>query len=133
MRTNREIIAAHYDAAAHGDLAGMTADFAPEIRWIEAEGFPTAGRYTGADEIGASVFAAIATDWDGFGMHADELLESGDTVVALGRYRGIHRRTGRALDARAVHVWRLADGAITGFEQIADTRLVADAAEAVGA
>ena len=113
---NREIIEAHYAAGAQGDLAGMMADFDPRIRWVEAAGFPL-------------VFAVIAGEWDGFGMRVDELHEDGDTVIAIGRYVATHRRSGRALDARTVHIWRLTGGRITGFEQLTDTRLVAEAAE----
>ncbi len=126
---NREIIEAHYAAGAQGDLAGMMADFDPRIRWVEAAGFPLAGAYVGPEEIGSRVFAVIAGEWDGFGMRVDELHEDGDTVIAIGRYVATHRRSGRALDARTVHIWRLTGGRITGFEQLTDTRLVAEAAE----
>lgn len=127
--THRDLVAAHYAAGARGDLAGMLADFAPDIRWTEAAGFPLAGTYVGPDEIRDRVLAVIAAEWDGFGMRVDELVGDAGTVVAIGRYVGTHRRTGRPLDARAVHVWRLGGDKITGFEQITDTRLVALAAE----
>lgn len=126
--SNRELVAAHYAAAERGDLAGMMADFDDDISWVEAAGFPLGGEYRGRDEITACVFAAIAASWDGFGMRVDELHESGDTVIAVGRYLGAHRGTGRRLDARAVHIWRVEAGRIVAFEQLTDTKLVAEAA-----
>ena len=122
-------VSAHYAAGARGDLAGMMADFAPDIEWVEAAGFPLAGTYRGPSEIAGQVFARIAAEWEGFGMVPDELFESGETVIALGRYVGTHRATGLELEARAVHVWRFTGALITGFEQVTDTLLVARAAE----
>ncbi|WP_416442851.1 nuclear transport factor 2 family protein [Leucobacter sp. HNU] len=126
--THRDIVAAHYAAGARGDLAGMLADFAPDISWTEAAGFPLAGTYTGPDEIRDRVLAVLNAEWDGFGMRVDELVGETGTVIAVGRYVGTHRRTGRPLDARAAHIWRLDGDRIVGFEQITDTRLVALAA-----
>lgn len=127
--THSERVSAHYAAGERGDLAGMLADFAPDIAWVEAAGFPLAGTYRGPTEVAERVFAPIAAEWDGFGMVPDELIERGDTVIALGRYVGTHRTTGHQLSARAVHIWRLAGTQITGFEQVADTLLIARAAE----
>lgn len=122
--SNVEIVAAHYDAAARGDLPAMLADFDAAITWVEAAGFPLAGTYTGPDEVRDLVFAAINAEWKGFGMHVDEFVDQGSTVIALGRYRGTHRRTGRVLDARTAHIWRIEAGKLVGFEQITDTLLV---------
>ena len=124
---NRTPVEAHYEAAAHGDLDGMTADFADDIVWVEAAGFPLAGAYRGRDEIAQRVFAALTAEWDGFGMIPERFVEQDGTVVAIGRYIGTHRATGKALDARAVHIWKVEGDAIVGFEQIMDTALVAAA------
>lgn len=121
-------VSAHYDAGARGDLPGMMASFDPKITWVEAAGFPLAGLYTGPEAIAEGVFALIAKEWSEFGMHVDEFVESGDSVIALGHYRGAHRATGRILDARTAHIWRFSNDKIVGFEQITDTLLVALAA-----
>ncbi len=122
--SNIDLVAAHYAAAARGDLPGMLADFDPGITWVEAAGFPLAGVYTGPEEITSSVFGAITSEWRGFGMHVDEYVAQGDTVVALGRYLASHRASGRELDARTVHIWRVRAGKLVGFEQLTDTLLV---------
>ena len=75
----------------------------------------------------AGVFARIAADWDGFEAVPEELLDAGDTVVALGRYRGTCKATGGKINAQMVHVWRIADGKATAFQQYADTLMVARA------
>lgn len=126
--THIERVSAHYAASAKGDLDGMMADFAPDIEWVETAGSPLAGTYQGRAEIAGRVFSVIAEEWEGFGMVPDELLEQGDTVIALGRYVGRHRVTGSHLDARTVHIWRLTETHITGFEQVADTLLIVRAA-----
>lgn len=126
---NQELVSAHYASGARGDLSGMIEHFDARITWIEAKGFPFAGVYSGTTAVCEQVFARINAEWEGFGMHVDELLECGDTVIALGQYCGVHRETGRALAARTVHVWRIANQKIIGFEQITDTLLVAMAAD----
>lgn len=124
-----DLVAAHYDAAARGDLAGMTADFDPRITWVEAAGFALAGTYTGPEEIAARVFGAIAAEWRGFGMHVDEYVAQTGTVIALGRYRATHRSSGRELDARTVHIWRVRGDKLVGFEQLTDTAIVEQASQ----
>jgi ketosteroid isomerase-like protein len=127
---NVEIIRAQYAAGQRGDLAGMVADFAPDIAWTEMAGFPLAGTYHGTDEIVEKVFAQIPQDWDGFRVNVDELLDAGDTVVAVGSYSATCKATGKSMSPRIVHVWRLRDGKIVGFEQFVDTLEVALALEA---
>ena len=90
-------------------------------------GFPYAGTYTGPDALLNGVFARIGADWDGFGFKLDRLVDGGDTIVAIGTYWGTCRRTSRKMQARAVHVWEMAEGKLLRFEQFADTKLVADA------
>jgi ketosteroid isomerase-like protein len=66
-----------------------------------------------------------ATEWDGFAVQIDEIVDAGDTIVAFGRYLGTYKATGRAQHAQMAHVWRIAGGRAVRFQQYADTLGVA--------
>ena len=123
------IVRAIYDAFAAGDIAAVLARMSPDMVWNEAENFPYAdgNPYVGADAILAGVFGRIASEWDGFAAVPDEILDAGDTLVALGRYRGTCKATGGTMNAQMAHVWRVADGKATAFQQYADTLAVSRA------
>ena len=112
-----------YEAFAKGDVPAVLAAMSPDIVWNEAENYPYAdgNPYRGPDAILAGVFARIGSEWDGFAAVPEEYIDGGDTIVVLGRYRGTYRASGRSMDAQMVHVWRLADGRITRFDQRVDT------------
>ncbi len=128
--SNADIIRAHYAASDRGDVAGMIAPLAADVRWTEAAGFPYAGTYVGPDAVVAGVFDRLGEDWDSYTLTIDEVIDGGDVVVGIGTYTGTHRRTGRSFDARVAHVWRLRDGQAVAFEQFTDTALVARALHA---
>ena len=124
MRSSpREIIKSLYDAFARGDAATVLGMFDPGIVWNEAENIPYADRnpYIGPQQVAEGVFGRIMTEWDGFTVTPEKLLQDGDTVVAIGRYRGTFRATSQRLDAQFVHVWTLQGGRVTQFQQYADT------------
>ena len=120
---NVAVVRGIYDAFGSGDVPAVLGAMSPDIVWNEAENFPLAdgNPYVGPDAILNGVFARLGADWDGFALTIDELLDAGDAVVALGRYRGTSRATGRAVDAQLVHLWRIAGGKATGFQQLTDT------------
>jgi len=126
---NVALIRAIYDAFAAGDIAGVLGAMSPDIVWNEAENFPYADRnpYRGPEAVLHGVFARIGAEWDGFEVVAEELIDGGDTVVALGRYRGVCKASGRAIDAQLAHVWRVEGGRAAAFQQYADTLQVARA------
>ncbi len=126
---NVDVVRAVYDGFAKGDIHGVASRMSPDIVWNEAENFPLADRnpYRGSEAIIAGVFGRLGAEWDGFAALPDELLDAGDTVVALGRYRGTSRATGRSINAQMVHVWRLVDGKVTAFQQYTDTLQIARA------
>jgi ketosteroid isomerase-like protein len=121
---NAQIIKDHYAASDRGDLAGMLAPLADDIRWTEAAGFPYAGTYVGPEAVAANVFERIQHDWNDYTLAIDEIIDGGDTVVGIGTYSGTHATTGRFFAARVAHVWRLAGGRVVAFEQFTDTELV---------
>ena len=112
-----------YDAFAAGDVPGVLGRMAPDIIWNEADNFPYAdgNPYVGPAAVAAGVFQRCATEWDGFAVEIDEILDAGDTVIGLGHYTGTYRATGRAMRTQLVHVCRIANGKLVRFQQYADT------------
>jgi ketosteroid isomerase-like protein len=101
----------------------------PDIVWNEAENFPYAdgNPYVGPQAIAEGVFARCIDEWDGFAVSVEEILDAGDTIVALGRYGGSCKATGKAMNPQLAHVWRIADGKAVAFQQYVDTLQVARA------
>jgi hypothetical protein len=129
---NVAVVRAIYAAFATGDVPGVLGRMSPDIVWNEAENFPYAdgNPYLGPEAVANGVFARCIGEWDGFAVNMDDLLDAGDRVVALGRYAGTHKATGRAMNPQVAHVWTITDGLATRFQQYADTL---DAARATGA
>jgi uncharacterized protein len=119
----REIIESLYEAFGKGDAATVLNLFDPGIVWNEAENFPYADRnpYIGPQQVAEGVFGRLMAEWEGYTVTPEKLLQDGDTVVALGRYRGTFRATSQPLDAQFVHVWTVEGGRATRFQQYADT------------
>jgi len=126
---NVDLVRGIYDAFAAGDVPSVLGAMSPGMVWNEADNFPLADRnpYVGHDAIVQGVFARLAEQWDGFAVEIDELLDAGDTVVALGYYVGSHRATGKAIRAQLAHVWRIESGKTKSFQQYTDTLQVARA------
>ena len=120
---NVALVRGIYDSFAAGDVPAVLGAMSPDTVWNEAENFPLADRnpYVGPDAILQGVFMRLGESWDGFGVEVDELLDAGDTVVALGHYVGSHKGTGKAVRAQLAHVWRLEDGKAKSFQQYTDT------------
>jgi ketosteroid isomerase-like protein len=124
MTTPLEIIQEHYAASARGDLDAMLAPLGPAAEWIEMAGFPYTGTYRGVDEIRDGVFARIGSEWTDYQAVPEELVATGEHVIAFGTYSGTFTATGRSMRARFVHHWTVRDGRVVRFEQFTDTHLV---------
>ena len=124
---NVALIRAIYDAFAAGDVPGVLGRMDPAMVWNEAENFPYAdgNPYVGPEAVAQGVFLRCATEWDGFAVQVDEIVDAGDTIVAFGRYLGTYKATGKAQTTQMAHVWRVADGKAVRFQQYADTLGVA--------
>ncbi|HEV7396280.1 MAG TPA: nuclear transport factor 2 family protein [Pyrinomonadaceae bacterium] len=120
-------VKAVYAAFAKGDVPGVLGFLSPQIAWTEAEGFPYGGTYNGPNAVLEGVFMRLGTEWDGFAAVPDEFIDAGDTVVALGKYSGTYKATGKSFQANFAHVWTLQDGKALRFVQYVDTFLVQQA------
>jgi uncharacterized protein len=125
-QANVELVRGVYDAFARGDVDTVFAAMTPGIEWDESEGMPYGGVYHGREAIVENVFGPILADVDGFTANPDEVLALDEARVFA---RGKHGGTGAAgpVDARFVHIWTIADGKVSRYEQLADTRKFCDA------
>ena len=126
-KENVAVVQGIYDAFGRGDVGAVLGAMSPDIVWHEAESFPYSDRnpYVGPQAVAEGVFGRILNEWDGFQVAPDEILDAGDAVVMLGRYRGICKASGKAQHPQVVHVWRVKDGKAIRFQQYADTLHVA--------
>ncbi|PWE16876.1 ketosteroid isomerase [Marinicauda salina] len=123
---NLALVQGAYDAFAEGDVEGVTAVMADDIVWNEAENFPYAdgNPYVGPDAVVEGVFARLGSEWDYWRLDVEDLLASGETVVARGRYQARHAETAAEINAQFVHFWTIEDGELARFQQYADTAQV---------
>lgn len=119
-----------YDAFAKGDIPTVLGSLSADIAWTEAEGFPYGGTYHGPKAILEGVFMRLGSEWEGFAAVPDEFVDGGDTVVALGKYSGTYKRTGKSFQANFAHVWKMSDGKAIRFVQYVDTLVVQRALQA---
>jgi len=124
-----DIARAFYTAVEGGDLPGGLALIADDCRWTEMESFGSAGVYVGPDAVRDNIFVRIGTEWEGFSMTVDRILDSGSMAVGVGTYAGTCKATGKAFAARVTHVFDTRDGRIVSFEQFTDTAAIAAARE----
>jgi ketosteroid isomerase-like protein len=127
--TNKEIIRGLYESFASGDVAAVTAAFADDISWTEADGFPLAGTYIGPQAVVENVFMRLGEFSENWGVVVGRLVADGDTVVADGKYTWNHKKSGAPCEVRMAHVWKLADGKAISFLQHVDTARVRELIE----
>ena len=114
-----QIVADHYDASSRGDLPGMIAAFAPEMRWRSMAPAPL--DLTGPDAIVENVFARFAGRYESFRVEVGELLPAGeDDVFMVGHYVG-RSHGGEDFRIRVCHRWTVSGDRIIAFEQFGDS------------
>lgn len=118
-----------YASFADGDIPAVLGAMHDDIEWIEAENFIYAdgSPYRGPQGVLEGVFARLGAEWDDFHATPSQILPGEATVVAIGRYTGSYKATGRSIDAQFCHVWSLDGGKVRRFQQFTDTAQVRDA------
>jgi len=118
------LVRSAYDLFARGDIPAVLELIDPEVEWIEAEGGPFAGTYRGPQAVLEGVFGRIGSEWENFVVQPETVVAQGDTVIAVGTYRGTYRATSKPMEARFAHVWEMSDGRLRRLEQIADSAML---------
>ena len=133
MKTNKnkEVIDTIYKAFATGDMPTVLGAMHPEIEWNEAESnsLSDGNPYIGPDAILNGVFARLGERHEYFSLQDIELHNmSNNKVLATLRYDAKVKKTGKAYNAQAAHLWTFNDdGKIIAFQQYVDTKKLAEA------
>lgn len=125
MTQQTEIIRAFYDALSNGDAARAMALMADDIEWITMWHYKVDG--LGPQKVAEGLLVPLMAEWSAFALTPTEYIAEGETVVTLGRFVGVHRTSGKPVDAGYAHVWTVRDGRIARFRQYIDTLAVAQA------
>ena len=128
--SNLDSVKSLYQAFAEADIPSVLGLLSADIEWTEAEGFPYGGTYNGPHAVLTGVFMRLGTEWEGFAAVPDEFIDGGDKIVALGKYSGKYKATGKSFQANFAHVWKVQDGKAIRFIQYVDTLLIHRALEA---
>jgi ketosteroid isomerase-like protein len=128
--SNLDSVKQVYQAFAEGDIPSVLGFLNADIVWTEAEGFPYGGTYHGPKAVLEGVFMRLGSEWIGFAAVPDEFVDGGDTVVALGKYSGKYKATGKQFQSNFAHVWKIQNGKAVRFTQYVDTLLVQRAVQA---
>ncbi|MEV0221654.1 nuclear transport factor 2 family protein [Streptomyces sp. NPDC050704] len=122
-----DVVRRQYLASAAGDLEALRATLAPDVEWTEMAGFPLAGTYRTPTGVTSGVMEKLGADWDGWAAHDDTYVVDGENVVVLARYTATNKGTGKPIDVRVAHHFKVRGGLIVRFEQFVDTAKVRDA------
>ncbi|WP_340268482.1 nuclear transport factor 2 family protein [Sphingobium mellinum] len=110
-----DVVKKVYAAVAEHDLDTFKSLMHPDVVVIEAGSLPYAGRYEGPEGF-TRLLVALDECWDEFNCSEFDYLESGDTVVAIFRFRAKSRRSDKRIDMRIAEHWKVRDGKISFLE-----------------
>ncbi|MGB6300644.1 MAG: nuclear transport factor 2 family protein [Rivularia sp. (in: cyanobacteria)] len=124
---NIQVIQELYRAFREQDYDAFRRITTDDLEWIQNEGFPGGAIRKGASEVIKGVFQANNNNWKNFTYNIEEFLDAGNSVIAIGRYSGYNRITGKPMSAAATHIYNLRDGKVCRFRMYADTKTIWDA------
>jgi ketosteroid isomerase-like protein len=113
---NVELVRRHYENWNRGDTDGVIAAFAPDVEWHGHPRLPEPGPYRGRLEV-ERWMAQFREAWGELSARPVELLDAGDSVVALVHMTGRGRGSGVEVQGGVdVHVMTLEADGISYFQ-----------------
>jgi ketosteroid isomerase-like protein len=117
-----------YAAFGRGDLPGILAKLSDDVVW-ESEG-PAAISSSGIRHGKAETqgfFEGLNNDFTDHNLTISDYVESGDTVMTLGRYTATAKTSGRKVDTPIAHYWKFRDGKVIRYVGLSNTAAGAEA------
>jgi ketosteroid isomerase-like protein len=125
MPTSADLVRAFYAAAAAGEPAAMQF-FDPDIEFRMPDVLPHGGTIHGVEALGR-YFGEVQGRWEDFRAELDDTVDGGDRVVALGRFCGRPRASGRYVEVPFALVWTVREGRAVRVDEYTDTALLLEA------
>src|SRR3954453_22690513 len=137
MSDNSDLIKSAYSSFAQGDVPAVIGLLSERVEWDVTSVLPQAGSWRGGGG-GGEVFLALAgsgrgrdgagqffeqlgSQWADLTLEVEQMVSEADEVVGIGRAAGRLREHGDAAAGyHFVHVFTVADGAVTRFREWAD-------------
>lgn len=118
-----QTIRSFYEAFLRHDQQQMAELLDPQVEWTSAENFLYADRspYVGVEAVFGLLFGRLASDWDNFVISSNEILGSGDLVIASGRFMGTFKATGTPINAQFAQVFQFQNDKIAKCQMYTDT------------
>jgi ketosteroid isomerase-like protein len=106
---NVELVRAIYDRFRAGDTDSALALLDPGIEVHDRPEAPDPQVYRGHEGVLTSLRVSQAA-FQGLEMVPEEVLDAGERVIVVFRFRGTGRESGFPVDEQLAHVWTIRDG-----------------------
>jgi ketosteroid isomerase-like protein len=127
-----QAVRCYYDSLAPGRRAELMELLDPDLTLEIPKGFPGGGGTFVGLRAYLEDFLYIFYGTFDLEVRADEFLEAGENVVAIGRMEGRAVSTGVAVDVPFAHVWTVREGRLVRGRMFTDTGLLCSAAARAG-
>jgi ketosteroid isomerase-like protein len=124
---NTQVVKDAYAAFVRGDVAAILASVADDVEWEGVKGaegvVPQAGVRHGRAAV-AQFFQQVNDTIAFETFEPREYVAQDDVVVAIGRYSGKAKPTGRAVGGDFVMVFTIRDGKVARFREFTDSAML---------
>ena len=119
---NLKLVKSFYDAGASGDFNKARPLLDPNVQWIEPKvsGLWFRGTHSGPEAVFKEVIEPTMSHIADFRVEISQFFPVGDHVIAIGRFTGRGKNTGKELNAATAHVWTMRNGRAVRFEAFHD-------------
>jgi uncharacterized protein len=132
MASNLETTKKGYELFKQGDISTFVKDIIDaSCTWISPgpqDKLPWAGHFKGRDQI-TDFFARVAQNLDFAEVALHEIIEQGETVVAIGMSHIRVKRTGKTVKCDWVHIFKYNQGRMVFAQEYLDTAALHPATE----
>jgi ketosteroid isomerase-like protein len=118
-----------YSSFKRGEIESVLKVLADDVEWITPgppELMAVAGTRRGKQQV-AEFFSTLNEQENVEAFEPQEYIAQRDKVIALIKYRGKVRATGKNVEADLVHVFTFANGKVKRFQEYYDTAATLDA------
>ena len=122
MGANGERVRRFFEAAGRGEPDALDV-FDPDVVFAMPEVLPRGGVIRGRDAVGA-YFGEVQGRWDDFRALADDVIDGGERAVAVGRFCGRPKVSGRYVEIPFALIYTFRDGRVVRVDEHVDTAML---------